>query len=149
MARGDTFKGRETAFEDMFESTVNTKDGGSFDPGNDKPTNTSGSSPISSQKEEPKNKVEPKNKSNTSNISKKIDFGKKKNRPESKTRSIRLPQDIDDAMIAVVTRNGKKVKGSKGFIKALITNGLIKEMVELGILDESYLDRLTDYDEFG
>lgn len=149
MGREDTFKGKETAFDDMFDSTVNIKDGGSFNAGSSKPASTSGSTPVSSKKEEPKKKSEPTTKSNANNnITKKIDFSKKK-QPDSKTRSIRLPQDIDDAMIAVVTRNGKKIKGSKGFIKALMTNGVIKEMVELGILDESYLNRLTDYDEFG
>ena len=63
------------------------------------------------------------------------------------TKTIRIPEYIDEAIRDITYQsNGKKVPGSRGFIKTLATNGIIRELVEIGYFDEKALDLLDRYD---
>lgn len=75
-----------------------------------------------------------------------IDFKSKE--PTSATRTFRISVDLNDQITdMVIDGRGRKIPGSQGFLKTFANNALIKEMVEIGALDESYLDNLIPYDE--
>lgn len=76
----------------------------------------------------------------------KISFDKKE--PEAVTRTFRINTDISRTLTSIVSdSNGEKKEGSKGFLSRLVNNAVIKELVELGALDESYLNEIIPYDE--
>lgn len=94
--------------------------------------------------EQPKLKVKP-SKKKTTTVGK-IDFSKRKE-DETTPRAFRIPVELDEDIKEMVSgNNGGRAKGSYGFNKAFANNALIKEMVYLGVLDESALDRLIPYD---
>lgn len=95
---------------------------------------------------EPEPKSEPKPKKKKENKTKQpIKFSA--NKDNAVSRSFRIDPDVSEAIDRIVTRNGKKISGSRGFIKTLVSNALIKELVELQALDESYLDEIVPYEE--
>lgn len=70
-------------------------------------------------------------------------FIKKKSR-QSKlfTLDVDIVQIIDDLFI---DENGERIKGSRGMNSILAQNGIIRELVAIGVLDKTYLKRLRDY----
>lgn len=112
---------------------------------------------IEETKSEPEEKLEtptkskPKKRSTTKPKSRKkksppINFKKKE--PTSVTRSFRISPELDGLINDMVSDGkGKKISGSRGFLKVFAHNALIREMVELGFVDESYLENLIPYDE--
>lgn len=75
-----------------------------------------------------------------------LDFGSKE--PQTVSKSFRISPELSQ-LIDGMTRDkkGNKISGSRGFMKAFANNALIKEMVEIGFLDESHLDDIIPYDE--
>lgn len=69
-----------------------------------------------------------------------------KSEPAAVTRTFRVDSDISEVLDGIVTKsNGERRKGSKGFLSQLVNNAVIKELVELGAIDESYLNKITPY----
>lgn len=44
-----------------------------------------------------------------------------------------------------IDKNGKRVPGTRGMVGKIANNGLIRELVAAGVLDESYLEKLESY----
>lgn len=63
------------------------------------------------------------------------------------TRTYVIKQDIVDALDELVTdpATGRKIKGTKGIISKIVNNALIKELVVMGMKDESALSELESY----
>lgn len=56
-------------------------------------------------------------------------------------------EDIPELMDSIFTdRDGKRKKGTWGLNKKIATNGIIKELVHLGLIEEDYLKELEEYD---
>lgn len=75
-----------------------------------------------------------------------IDFKrKKKNKVVNET--VVFPTWLDEAFKGVrLDSKGKVIEGSRGILSQIARNGVIKELIELGVLDESYVSRLEPYD---
>ena len=75
-----------------------------------------------------------------------IDFKrKKKNKVVNET--VVFPTWLDEAFKGVrLDSKGKVIEGSRGILSQIARNGVIKELFELGVLDESYVSRLEPYD---
>lgn len=73
---------------------------------------------------------------------------KTEKKEESVRRTFLLDGEISQVLDGLVNdKSGKKIKGSKGLLKAIYTNAIIKELVSIGQLDESFLDRIIPYDK--
>lgn len=78
-------------------------------------------------------------------IIKKPNFGKKKS--DHISRSFNIPKELSEIIDeAVRNSNGEKIAGSYGFIKTVVTNGIIKELIEIGVLSKDYSKNLRDYE---
>ena len=56
-------------------------------------------------------------------------------------------EDIPELMDSIFTeKDGKRKKGTWGLNKKIATNGIIKELVSLGLIEEDYLKDLEEYD---
>lgn len=129
MARDKTFNALDSVFDEEFENDNLTTE-------------------LSSDKDEPEPEKQdnPDNKPVKKAQSFNINFEKKKT--EAVTRTFRINSDISKVLNSIVNDdNGEKKEGSKGFLSKLVNNGIIKELVELGALDESYLKEIAPYDE--
>lgn len=73
-----------------------------------------------------------------------INFGQEDKSVASRTYQMKT--EVIEALDSIVEVDGKKIKGSKGFLSTLVNNAVIKELVEMGVMDESYLEELTPYD---
>lgn len=167
MPRKDTYKNAKKTqsnpmFGEMFDSVVDK--GSNLEEINASDTSDENSEEIDPVKEENNTTKESKDKKpekktstkttnkNTSTSKNKVNKKKlpflTKKEEESVVRSIRIPKDLHEIIKSVTTKsNGEKIKGSKGFMKTCVTNGIIRELVELEILDEEYLENIIDYDD--
>lgn len=154
MARKDTFNNNEskTTVDDLFNEDMSLGSGFDVEVNSDN-ENGYDSGRNSSENEEKKKDTSDKQ-SESENVSKekpkvnKINLPFQKPKKPTTTKTVRIPKEVDDIIMSVVnTTNGKKKKGSKGFISTMVTNGIIRELVELGVLDKSYLNNITDYED--
>lgn len=86
------------------------------------------------------------NTTNNTNSSKKK-FSFQNNESEGVRKTYVVDSSIDNAIEGIVTdkRTGKKIPGTKGFISKLVNNALRKELVDLGVLPHSELEKNEDY----
>lgn len=88
------------------------------------------------------------NTNTTNNISSsKKTFSFQNNESEGVRKTYVVDSSIDNAIEGIVTdkRTGKKIPGTKGFISKLVNNALRKELVDLGVLPHSELEKNEDY----
>lgn len=61
-------------------------------------------------------------------------------------KTFKIREDVVEAFDSLFEDSrGRKIKGVRGMMSKVATNALIKELVELGALDEDYLDKLESY----
>ncbi|MBC1484520.1 hypothetical protein HCJ58_15010 [Listeria sp. FSL L7-1509] len=89
---------------------------------------------------------------NNTNASKNVSnnqkiFSFQNNDSEGVRKTYVVDSSIDNAIESIVTdkRTGKKIPGTKGFISKLVNNALRKELVSLGILPPSELEKNENY----
>lgn len=66
---------------------------------------------------------------------------------KSVNRNFIIDEMVSEALDSIVTdkRTKKKLPGTKGLIKKIVSNALLKELVYMGVLDQSELDNLESY----
>ncbi|EAD0725653.1 hypothetical protein ABS754_002878 [Listeria monocytogenes] len=74
-------------------------------------------------------------------------FSFQNNESEGVRKTYVIDSLIDNAIEGIVTdkRTGKKIPGTKGFISKLVNNALRKELIELGVLPPSELEKNEEY----
>lgn len=61
-------------------------------------------------------------------------------------KTFKIREDVVEAFDSLFEDSrGRKIKGVRGMMSKVATNALIKELVELGALDEDYLNKLESY----
>lgn len=166
MGRESTFKGKnalDDLFDEMEEGSIESDklDATSSEVDNEEENNSDSKTEVDvdtetgeilsteAETEAPVVPVNPTPKPSIRSNRKKVpalDFSK--NKVKSEPRTFRLSPELDQAITEMVTDSrGKRIKGSKGFLKSFVNNALIKEMIYIGVLDESYSNKLTSYDE--
>lgn len=65
---------------------------------------------------------------------------------ETVNKTFVIKKEIADAIdYLFIDKNGKRVPGTRGMVGKIANNGLIRELVSTGVLDESYLEKLESY----
>lgn len=66
---------------------------------------------------------------------------------ETARRTFVISKELDDILDSLVInkKTGRRITGRKGVLSKLMNNALIREFVEIGLLDESSLDELESY----
>lgn len=153
MAREDTFKKRSTSFLDEkmdiklkaenLDSPIDTVDREIVIQADEKPTKSD------KDREEvvidlsslPK-KDEEKSKAKKGSAALKFMTDK----PKTINKTLVIREDIVKAFDGMFEDSrGKKIPGVRGMMSKVATNALIKELVELEVLDEDFLDELEEY----
>ena len=151
MARKQYNSNASSIVDDLFEEASTVKDDIKM---SEEPTTTPTPKNVDKATGEIKSETSPKKtdkkapnkKRRKVAASKPFTFSKAKE--DSVTRSFRVERHVSEAIDEIVMgENGKKIEGSRGFIKTLINNALIKELVELGVLDRNQLNKITSYDD--
>lgn len=154
MGRKDTFnRSKASVFESMLDEPLKTDEiklaeDKSVPAIADRKTKTTNdkTNKAAIKKEKPVKKTTQPKTENEIGLVKKPVFGVDK-KPASVNRSFNIPKEISQILDATVSDGkGGKVKGSYGFIKTVVTNGIIKELIDVGVLDENYKDNLREYD---
>lgn len=150
MSREDTKK--KSALDSMFEELENDKEDKhelDLKPKQVEDNSESKSAPSPKPKQTSKPKPKPKktrakkSKPKEVKVTNPIKFS---NAPLTVNQNFRVAPEIKKLVSAMTEdENGDTIPGSKGFKKAFGTNAIIKEMVHLGALDESYLENLIPY----
>lgn len=61
-------------------------------------------------------------------------------------KTYRVNEDIVNLIDSIVSdENGKKLSGTRGLVSQIVNNALIKELISMGILDKSAINRIKEY----
>ncbi|MGJ8730927.1 hypothetical protein ACRW9N_10710 [Listeria aquatica] len=92
-------------------------------------------------------KVKEQKKGKTSSNTKRKSFSFEQQTPETINKTFVVYADLMNEIESIVTdqETGRKIPGTKGFISKLVNNGIRRELVELGILDQKELDKNEQY----
>lgn len=109
-------------------------------------TNPQTSSPTADVQMD-KQKTQEQKKGKTSSNTKRKSFSFEQQTPETINKTFVVYADLMNIIESIVTdqETGRKIPGTKGFISKLVNNGIRRELVELGILDQKELDKNEQY----
>lgn len=101
--------------------------------------------PASIEKEnisKPKTEATKKSEEDTDSFKPTFSIGKS----EKKQKLFLLDEEIADAIDSITKdKKGNPVKGAKGINSQIANNGIIRELVSIGVLPDSYLSKIKDY----
>lgn len=73
-------------------------------------------------------------------------FIKKRVEYKNVYKTYRVNEDIVNLIDSLVSdENGKKLAGTRGLVSQIVNNALIKELISMGILDKSAINRIKEY----
>ena len=73
-------------------------------------------------------------------------FIKKRVEYKNVYKTYRINEDIVNLIDSLVSDdNGKKLSGTRGLMSQIVNNALIKELISMGILDKSAINRIKEY----
>ena len=73
-------------------------------------------------------------------------FIKKRVEYKNVYKTYRVNEDIVNLIDSLVSdENEKKLAGTRGLVSQIVNNALIKELISMGVLDKSAINRIKEY----